>query len=303
MTEMTIAQKYLYNCYLMRYSDCVEDAETLQQKAKNGDLDAQFHYAWTFAETDFSRTEEEILRLAKLNFPCALASVSGFYILGVGVKKDVREAFRLLNAAYEQEPTEYAGALARFYLEGDRGVPKDVKKGIRLCQEGAEAGETAGLITLACCYLTGKGVEKAPKRAFVMFDLLQNRHPAALASLGYCYMTGNGTKRDYALALQYNQRAADLGCAVAFYNLGTLYFYGWGVEKDNKRVLEFGKIALENGFPEANLLVANVLWMKGRVFRSLPYFWRGGTKGKCLVFALGVMWLFLLYLSFHSFCS
>ncbi|WP_162983240.1 tetratricopeptide repeat protein, partial [Helicobacter mehlei] len=54
----------------------------------------------------------------------------------------------------------------------------------------------------------------------------------AYTDLGLMYAKGEGVAKDYSKALQYYQKAAEMGSADAYNKLGLMYDMGEGVEQD-----------------------------------------------------------------------
>lgn len=63
--------------------------------------------------------------------------------------------------------------------------------------------------------------------------------------------THYGKTGNYAAALSWAQQAAAQGNSEAQYNLGRLYFYGWGVAQDYSKARQWFKKAAAQGLPEA----------------------------------------------------
>ncbi|WP_240331045.1 tetratricopeptide repeat protein [Helicobacter suis] len=65
------------------------------------------------------------------------------------------------------------------------------------------------------------------------------------------YGNGQGVKQDYQKAIEYYQKAASMGSAHAYYNLGAMYFNGEGVWKNLQRAEGYLKKACELGLKKA----------------------------------------------------
>ena len=59
-----------------------------------------------------------------------------------------------------------------------------------------------------------------------------SRNLGGFAWIGYSYLVGDGVEQDYGKALEWFERAAELGDAWAMNNIGLMYHYGDGVEQD-----------------------------------------------------------------------
>jgi len=66
-------------------------------------------------------------------------------------------------------------------------------------------------------------------------------------NLGTLYATGQGTAQDYEQAVYWYQKAAEQGNTNAQYNLGNLYYNGEGVEQDYAKAHLYFNLASANG--------------------------------------------------------
>lgn len=92
----------------------------------------------------------------------------------------------------------------------------------------------------------------------------------ALLDLGYMYLYGaNGVNIDYKAALSYYQKAAELGNATAYNNLGSLYFNGIGTEADPKKAISYFEKAVEVGSPDAAVNLA-IIYLRDVDKNNIP---------------------------------
>jgi TPR repeat protein len=73
----------------------------------------------------------------------------------------------------------------------------------------------------------------------------------AMLHLGNKYSRGQGVLKDEALALQYYQRAAEIGSIIAMDNVGTYYAMGRGVPVDKVRAIAWYRRAAAHGYVPA----------------------------------------------------
>lgn len=73
----------------------------------------------------------------------------------------------------------------------------------------------------------------------------------AVLRTGNSYSRGQGVLKDEARALQYYERAAELGSAVAMDNVGTYYAMGRGVTADKVRAIAWYRRAAAHGYVPA----------------------------------------------------
>lgn len=109
--------------------------------------------------------------------------------------------------------------------------------------------------------LTSKFKKNAMKRA-------KANDPAAMVELGtMCYHQG-----DYAAAFRYWTQAAELGDALAHYELALLYRNGEGVERDFEKEMHHVEEAAIGGHPTARNNLATRERMFGRTERAMKHF-------------------------------
>jgi uncharacterized protein len=129
---------------------------------------------------------------------------------GIGVRRDARFAF----ACYSVAARTYEGAkynLAAALIEGD-GVPKDVRKGLRLMRAGERAGDVDSMNYLGFCYRVGEGVEKDPRKGFALsLKAAKAGLAAAQYDIGMCLLSGTGVEKNSSAAERWISRAARRG--------------------------------------------------------------------------------------------
>ena len=64
-------------------------------------------------------------------------------------------------------------------------------------------------------------------------------------------MTGRGVEKDHVRGRMLFQAAAELGSAEALYGLGVIYWGGYGVERNEKRAIEYLGVAADKGIVAA----------------------------------------------------
>ena len=82
----------------------------------------------------------------------------------------------------------------------------------------------------------------------------KNDDSNAMVHLGNLYYLGTGNKifrQDLKKAVQWYQKATDLGNSEAMYNLGNCYQYGVSVEQNEKKALSLFELSVNNGLYEA----------------------------------------------------
>ncbi|MGN0339577.1 MAG: tetratricopeptide repeat protein [Lachnospira sp.] len=76
-------------------------------------------------------------------------------------------------------------------------------------------------------------------------------NPYAQMAIAFLYMSGMGVEKDYAKAMEWYEKAANLGHYVAMQNIGDMFFKGKGVEKNYAKAFEWYEKSAELGDEDA----------------------------------------------------
>ena len=77
---------------------------------------------------------------------------------------------------------------------------------------------------------------------------VEKNNATAINILGAYYMRGGmGVERDWIKGAELYQKAVQLGCAEAYYNLGTAFINGKGVERDEKKARHYWELGAIRG--------------------------------------------------------
>ena len=118
--------------------------------------------------TTFDRSEAEKLAMEALpklsadaeSKPLSMYLLSNLYRSGLGVPKDLHQAFRLSSeAASNGEKAAYRG-LSWAYFLGD-GVEKDEAKSLEWARKAADAGDTVMILRVSSDYEEGKVLKRS----------------------------------------------------------------------------------------------------------------------------------------------
>jgi len=108
------------------------------------------------------------------------------------------------------------------------------------------------------------------------------RHAAAVNMMGGHYERGeHGLPQDYTKAREFWQRAAELGYAGAYNNIGACYNNGEGVEVDKKKAIHYYELAAMKGNVVARHNLGNIEGRAGNHDRALKHFMiavKGGSN-------------------------
>jgi TPR repeat protein len=138
-------------------------------------------------------------------------------------------------------------------IRGREGVEKDASRGFKLAEEGAPLGCRHCQGVVAYCFCFGCGCERDDAQSL----------PLALESSGrgsrYGQLTLGGfhyREEEDAQSVAFYRLAAAQGLDEAQYELGIMYYNGFGVVLDDAEALRWHQIAAAQGYPEAFFSVA-----------------------------------------------
>lgn len=137
-----------------RYAKCLAEGIGVEQDPKEA--------ARLFAMCASSKSPE----------PWTMVQIASFYLRGFGVEKDeakAREWLDKLEARAEDGDHGAIHVLAKFYLDGEKGVGKDAARAFKIAQLAEKTDTPWGYKVIAQCYKDGIGVERnaAKARAYV----------------------------------------------------------------------------------------------------------------------------------------
>jgi TPR repeat protein len=119
----------------------------------------------------------------------------------LSARGDYTKAFVYFEQASEQGDVFAKFVLGDRYMLG-KGVKQDMKRGVQLLQEASDAGNALAADRLGYIYQKGIGVDVDLQRAFKLFSQGHERgNRFATANLGVLYMNGEGTPPDPAKAV------------------------------------------------------------------------------------------------------
>lgn len=168
----------------------------LQQKANDGDAQAQFELALCYA--------------------------NGTDLLGKGVAKNYELAMEWFDKAATQGHIEAKNLLAEHYYHiannlyfGENGFENNVELAFEWCTKAAELGHICAYLLLGNLYTYGAGVEQSDKLAFECyrkasehFENIEGENLIKMFTnklLADCYAQGKGVEKNEKLAAQYFQ--------------------------------------------------------------------------------------------------
>jgi len=103
---------------------------------------------------------------------------------------------------------------------------------------------------------------------------------AAMFNLGCYYQNGTlGLSQDYTKALELSHRAAELGYASAYTNIGYAYYHGRGVEVDKKKAKHYYEVAAMGGDATARYNLGLLEESEGNTNRALKHYLIAARSG------------------------
>jgi TPR repeat protein len=148
------------------------------------------------------------------------------------LKKDYATAYRNWKPLADAGDANAQFNLAILYERG-LGVRRDLSEAFTLCHLAAAQGLAAAEVELGRMYARGWGTAQRFGEALQWFEKAADQgDPNGQENLGWLYDQGYGVARDYKIAAKYYRLAAEHGNAEGQYALGELYLFGNGVAKD-----------------------------------------------------------------------
>lgn len=205
----------------------------------------------------------------------------------IGASLNGAEKVKWLEKAATHGHADAQAELGYCYYSGN-GVVKDFKKALEWFQKAADNGNAAAMNNLAVCYDRGEGVPRDLNEAFKLYDKASAKgNLLATINLARMYEQGKGTAQDKKKAFElFHQVASNKdvfsseeykeNIANAMYNVGRMYFWGIGIEKNQKEAVKYLELAKDKGNIDA-LYVLGVAYYIGQ---GVPV---DALKGKSLI--------------------
>ncbi len=129
----------------------------------------------------------------------ATALVAEYYLKGIGVDKNEKAAYQILNNALDKRHPAVLYQLGMMHLDG-KGASQDSAEGIRLISESAQKGYVEAHAEY--CYLLEEGehVQFDPKGSFKCFLQVASKDPDYARNVAERYAFGHGVVQDSVLA-------------------------------------------------------------------------------------------------------
>lgn len=254
----------------------IGDLQPLEQKAEAGDPEAQTTLALAYHSAILlSRNEVEALRLlhqaADQDFMAAEESLGLFAEAGVGMKQPAPvEALKWFKRAVEHGSLDAATNIALMYDDG-KGIPRDHLQAVSWFRRAAEGGDATAQYNLALIYRRGDGVAKDDNESIRWLRAAANQNvlPAMLDLAGYYMQSRDSADADVNRAMQYYEKAANLGSALAQKILGDAFAKGLLGKVDYQQAAKWYRKAAEQGQPDGQFELA-VLYLQAEGVSADP---------------------------------
>lgn len=170
-------------------------------------------------EKDEKRAIEYYQKAADNGLYLAYHNIGRCYYNGLGVKTDEKKAFEYFQISATKGLSEGFYSLALCYHYG-KGTKKNTKKAIEYYQKASDLNNPYAITNLGSMYLNGEGVKQDINKASELFlKGGEKGDPTGYANLGVIYHE----KQDMTKAIEYYQKAADMGNYIGLINLAVIY--------------------------------------------------------------------------------
>jgi TPR repeat protein len=202
------------------------------------------------------------IKEARIGDAAAQYDVALMYATGLGVAKNVSQAFAWTKSAAEKGHVAAQYLLGSAYA-GGLGTTKDERNALLWFVKAYEHGNEKASLKLARLFSTSQ-----PTIAFrFALDSAEKGIAEAQLAVADTYMSAIGVPKDTRLALAWYQLAAEQGLPAAHYALGQAHEQGIGVVVDMVLACQWYREAAGRGHPGAQLVLdrldtAGQRWMR-----------------------------------------
>jgi hypothetical protein len=204
-----------------------------------------------------AETRDEKQGTVWLNKAIAAKEYSACLALGdyqENVKKKPEAALAFYESGAAEGQPDCMLRAADMYLN-EKGVKKNIEKGVELLGKAAEAGAPQAHLMLAGRIL-GEEKPDLGKAYAHLLSAANGGMPLAQNELGLFYLSGKLGVADLSAAVSWFGRAAQAGLAAAQNNLGALHERGAGVPQDFGNAAKLYALAAQQGNASATLALA-----------------------------------------------
>lgn len=235
-------------------------AEQLGSYEAKVDIGIMYENGGEFFEVNYVRAFDYMLQAAEYGISFAQYKVGIYYLEGIGIEQDFKQALLWLERALENDLIIAATALGDMYLY-DYVADAEFNKAFDYYEFAAQ--NNCVVVGYGVCFQYGVGVEKDEKRAVDIYKgTLEEGHIGAAYRLGQCYFYGIGTEVNYSSAFDYFSQSVEAGNTMSAGFIGNMYLKGLGVEVDAEQGVEFLSIAAHDNDGHAQYELGNC-YLKG----------------------------------------
>ena len=197
---------------------------------------------------NYARAQDLFQQAIDADCPAGWLGLGYLYRYGEGLEKDGANAVICFEQLLESDDWYACNTarvnLASLYLNGTGGLEKDLEKAISYYLQAADAGYPSGYRALGNLYYYGEEVEKDEEKAFAYFS--KEASCGWCYNLGFLYWEGFGTEQDYARAAELFEKDVEGGMDAEYslFMLAYMKANGMGMEKDKETAAEYARGAL-----------------------------------------------------------
>ena len=235
----------------------------------------------------------------------AAMTLANIYYMGRGVTVDKTTAIDWAKKSAHMGNAVAMNALGNVYYKGD-GVPADSNEAFKWYIKGANAGSADSQINAGYCYFAGVGIAQDYRKAERLFTLAADdrpglaylylgkieadgvlhpanitkalqywkasasqKQPIALFNIGYV-LTRNTPPHDVSSGIDYLKQSAAAGYGRANALLFEIYMKGQGVQKDEKKAMDYLRSGVMQNDAQSVFDMANALVDGLGIEKNLP---------------------------------
>jgi TPR repeat protein/serine/threonine protein kinase len=200
---------------------------------------------------------QEVKKYAEEGRIEAIVACAASYWNGKGTDKNPGEAYKLFLIGAEHGSTRSMLGLGNCFADGLGAPRKDILEAIKWWEKGASLGDSKAALKIGLAYFEGwGGLEISYQKAVEWYFKAANaKDPLGMINLAKCYETGKGVDESPEETFKWYSRAAGLGDPFALTQVGNRYLRGIGTEPNEKLATENLRKAVAEGNPEAMYLL------------------------------------------------
>ena len=268
------------------------------QAVELGNVDANFYLG---ALSDWYHYPKQDFQVARTYYeacpenPYAQISLGYLYWNGQGVEEDKEKAKEYFNSATKNRVEGYIGLAS--VASSDQDYTTALEYYTKVVEEGTEQLYVASsMYEIGYLYHNGLGVEQDYKKAMEWYEkATELGNPSAMNNIGYLYQNGLGVEQDYKKAMEWYEKAVELEYAISMNNIANLYENGLGVEQDYAKAMEWYEKAAELGKANSMYFIANLyqdgLGVEQDYAKAMEWYEKAAELGE----ANSMFWIGYLY--------